>query len=140
MFPVGRLPKGSGTVPGSELEIGCNRGLLWVSESDHQLMGFALANIMDTSMYLRQLVVIPLYGRRGIGRALVKRVENEAVVRGCKSVSLTTFADISWNAPYYASLGYRMIENSEMTTWLKRILDSEKDLGLMNRVAMMKAM
>ena len=138
MFPAGRLPKGIGTIPVSELESGCTGGLLWISESDQQVTGFALADIMETSMHLRQLVVTPSYGRRGIGRALVKQVENTAVVRGCKSVTLTTFNDISWNAPYYESLGYQKIDKHELTTWLKRILENESDSGLTNRVAMMK--
>ena len=60
---------------------------------------------------LKRLYVRPEYRRHGIGRALMKRSEDEARARGYQSIVLTTSAEMMPLAQgLYDSLGYEMTE------------------------------
>ena len=43
------------------------------------------------------------------------------------AVTLTTFRDVPWNAPFYARLGFRVIE--ALSPGLQAIRDHERDIG-----------
>ena len=49
------------------------------------------------------------HARRGIGAALLDHVGRWAVSRGLDALTLTTFRDIPWNAPYYHRLGFHEV-------------------------------
>ena len=49
---------------------------------------------------------------------------------GLKSVTLTTFANIPWNAPYYERCGFRRLSADELTPGLLRIGREEAERGL----------
>ncbi len=91
-------------------------------------------------MHLDELDVLPGYGRNGIGSALVEAVEDCALDRGCVEITLTTFRDVPWNAPFYARLGFEPIPEQDLGTELVRRLLDETALGLKRstRVAMRK--
>lgn len=69
-------------------------------------VGFAAATPLDGFLHLAELSVDPDHGRIGIGRALVEAVAALAGRRGLPGVTLTTFRDIPFNAPFYARLGF----------------------------------
>ena len=48
--------------------------------------------------------VLPSAMRRGTGTRLLEAACTWATGRGYTSVTLTTYADIAWNAPFYAAL------------------------------------
>ncbi|MBW4457630.1 MAG: GNAT family N-acetyltransferase [Nostoc indistinguendum CM1-VF10] len=54
-----------------------------------------------------QIDVAPEHGQRGIGSALVGTVCTWAKQQGYRIVSLSTFRDIPWNAPFYSKLGFQ---------------------------------
>ncbi len=81
-------------------------GTLLVAEVDGRLVGFAHLTNPDGHAHLEQLSVLPAYGRRGIGTALVRAVLEEARWAGHDRVSLCTFRDVPFNGPFYASLGF----------------------------------
>lgn len=62
-------------------------------------VGFVHVQEIDAHAHLEQLSVVPAYGRRGIGRALVTAALDEARRRGHAQVTLRTYADVPWNAP-----------------------------------------
>ena len=100
-------------------------------------VGFACVEIVDGLAHIWQLSVLPSKGRQGLGRALVKAVCDWAQLNGLPAVTLTTFRDVPWNAPFYARLGFRVTEAS--TPGLQAIRDHERDIGddaLGPRVAM----
>ncbi|MGC3003056.1 GNAT family N-acetyltransferase, partial [Streptomyces sp. G35A] len=43
---------------------------------------------------------------------------------------LTTFAEVPWNAPYYARLGFRPLTGPDLTPGLRRIRAEELGHGL----------
>ncbi|MGY2485958.1 GNAT family N-acetyltransferase [Cupriavidus sp. CP313] len=109
---------------------------LWVAERDGELAGFALASRNREYAYLDEMDVHPDHGRRGIGRALVGAVQGWARAGGSHSLNLTTFAHLPWNAPFYASLGFRQLRDDELCPLLADALAAQRAAGLRQRVAM----
>lgn len=82
-----------------------------IGEIDGEAQGFALffsnfSTWLSTSgIYLEDLYVRPESRRRGLGRALLRRVAEIGVSRGCGRLE---WAVLNWNAPaieFYRSLG-----------------------------------
>ena len=49
---------------------------------------------------------LPAYGRQGHGRMLVTAARSEALSRGHRELTLRTYRDVAWNAPFYATCGF----------------------------------
>lgn len=49
---------------------------------------------------------------------------------GLPTLTLTTFADVLWNAPYYARLGFDVIPNRELSAGLRGLREHEAAIGL----------
>lgn len=104
--------------------------LLWVAvDAQNRPVGFALAVELDGRLHLEEMDVHPAHGRRGLGKLLVDAVCTEARHRG-QDVSLSTFRDVPWNAPFYARLEFRQLEESELTPGLRRLREAEARRGL----------
>ena len=116
------------------------RGYVWIAASADadEPIGFAYADVVDGALHLEELDVLPRWGRRGIGRALVAAVVASAHRAGLAAVTLTTFRDVPWNAPFYAGLGFRVLETHELSPGLEALLAAEGARGLPRdlRVAM----
>jgi GNAT superfamily N-acetyltransferase len=69
-------------------------------------VGFARVDELDGQAHLEQLSVHPMAARRGLGRALVEAAANESRLRGFTAMTLCTFTDIAFNAPFYISCGF----------------------------------
>ena len=67
--------------------------------------GFAVLELLDGAVHLEQLSVDPAHGRRGIGAALLAATVEAASEHGADRVTLLTYADVTWNAPWYARHG-----------------------------------
>ena len=91
-------------------------------------IGFAHVLVVRGSGHLEQLSVRPSAAHRGHGRALVEAVKSESRLRGCKRVTLRTFADVPWNAPFYLSCGF--IERDPDSGFLRDLLVTEQQRGL----------
>ncbi|MDZ4699801.1 MAG: GNAT family N-acetyltransferase, partial [Rhodothermales bacterium] len=130
-------------LPYAVLHQGIRAGRLWAAAvSGRQVVGFALADIVAHTAFLSEIDVLPAYGRRGIGRALIERVEAWARETGFDRLSLTTFRDIPWNGPYYARLGFRELTEEQLSDDLRAVLAAERGHVLAGwvRVAMTKAL
>ncbi|MEU1144439.1 GNAT family N-acetyltransferase [Streptomyces sp. NPDC005863] len=82
------------------------------------------------AFHIEQVSVHPRAARRGIGRALIGHATDHARMLGATALTLTTFADVPWNAPYYARIGFRPLGDAELTPALRRIRAHEAELGL----------
>ena len=112
-------------------------GTVWVAEvSEAQLVGFAIAGYLGDEPYLHELDVDLAWGRQGIGRALVRRVAVWARERGHRTLLLSTFADVAWNAPYYESLGFERVALSDYapTMLVQRRADAALGMPAASRV------
>lgn len=82
------------------------------------------------AFHIEQVSVHPRAARHGIGRALIAHAADHARTLGATALTLTTFADVPWNAPYYARIGFRPLADAELTPALRRIRAHEAELGL----------
>lgn len=91
-------------------------------------IGFAHVLEVPGSSHLEQLSVMPSAAHRGHGRALVEAVKSESRLRGCKRVTLRTFTDVPWNAPFHLSCGF--IERDPDSDFLRDLSAAEQQRGL----------
>ncbi len=104
---------------------------VWVVADGHdRAVGFAIVHLLDQSAHLHELDVHPAHARQGLGRRLIETITDWARAQGLTAVTLTTFADIPWNAPYYTRLGFRILGESEQVPALRSILQAEAAAGL----------
>ncbi|HLI73790.1 MAG TPA: GNAT family N-acetyltransferase [Acidimicrobiales bacterium] len=90
-------------------------------------VGFACVEVVDGDAHLWQLSVLPQAGRQGRGTALVGAVCRWAASQGLAGVTLTTFADVAWNGPFYARLGFAVVDSP--SSGLAAIRAHEKEIG-----------
>lgn len=111
---------------------------VWVAICDEAVVAFAIVKIFAEFAHIHELDVHPGLARRGLGRALITHIVHWARNRGCTALTLTTFSDVPWNAPYYERLGFAAIEMQVLPPHLKTILEAEARAGIemTHRVAM----
>lgn len=82
----------------------------------------------------------PDHARQGIGRQLIDAARQWAERHGLAGLTLTTYACVPWNAPYYRRLGFRVLADEEMAEGLRSLRAREAGRGLdaWPRVAMLR--
>jgi GNAT superfamily N-acetyltransferase len=114
-----------------ELSYAHAAGLLLVARADDgEPIGFALLEIIDGDVHLEEIDVHPAHGGRGVGRALLDAVVRFARHAGHRAVTLTAFRDVPWNAPFYASAGFREVAPDELREGLAAVVRDEAARGL----------
>jgi GNAT superfamily N-acetyltransferase len=94
-------------------------------------IGFAHVVDMESHAHLDQISVHPDHGRRGVGTALLEAAAERAALRGHGALTLTTYADVPWNGPFYARHGFVELDDDEpMTAAQLAITAKEEQLGL----------
>lgn len=91
-------------------------------------IGFAHVVEIEGIAHLEQLAVRPAEQRRGVGAALVRAAQREAAGRGYDVLSLCTYAEVPWNAPYYRRLGFEELD--ELVPVQRRMVEHEQAIGL----------
>ncbi|MGP3957183.1 GNAT family N-acetyltransferase [Nonomuraea sp. 3N208] len=94
------------------------------------LAGFALVGWVDGNLHLEQLAVHPDNMRQGIGGRLVAAVIDHAGAAGAPHVTLTTYRDVPWNAPWYARHGFTVLPEEEWGPELQALVEHERELGI----------
>lgn len=124
---AGALFHGTGLLPeGGENDVAdiqqhakaIEAGLSFTARIDERPVGFVFGWPQPECIYLAELSVDPNHGQRGIGRALVERFCEAAWAQGANCVTLSTFRDVPWNAPFYAKLGFTEIPRHSHTDWM----------------------
>jgi ribosomal protein S18 acetylase RimI-like enzyme len=106
-------------------------GRAWVATDDtDQPVGYIVVDVVDGAAHVEQVSVHPSHARQGLGRALLGTVVLWAEQQGLDAVTLTTFSDVPWNAPYYLRLGFRILAEAEVSEGLRRIREQEAARGL----------
>ena len=83
-------------------------GLFFVAVADGRVAGTAMGGYDGHRGWLYTVAVDPRLRRRGVGTALVRRVEAELASRGCANVNLQVRADNAAVVAFYERLGYRV--------------------------------
>jgi len=114
-------------VPAEVFEQEIPAGNVFVVQNIHGwAIGFALIRLRGTGLYLDQVSVHPDHGQKGLGRALIVRVLTEAEFRKLPHVSLSTFRDVPWNGPFYASMGFKEIPREKLEPYMIEIETAQK--------------
>ena len=85
-------------------------GGLLVAEEGGEAVAFVMFREVEGCAYVEQIDVAPSHERRGIGARLIEAVADLARERGWPALTLSTFKDVPFNAPYYLRLGFADVE------------------------------
>jgi ribosomal protein S18 acetylase RimI-like enzyme len=103
----------------------------WVAADDTDIpAAYLIADIVDGNLHIEQVSVHPRAARRKIGRMLLDRAAAYAAANGIHALTLTTFAEVPWNAPYYSRCGFRVLAGRELSPGMQVIWDREVEHGL----------
>ncbi|MFI1650290.1 GNAT family N-acetyltransferase [Streptomyces avidinii] len=106
-------------------------GLAWVSVDGADTPGaYLIAEPVDGNLHVEQVSVHPDRARRGLGRGLLEHLAEFAEHGGVPALTLTTFTEVPWNAPYYVRCGFRLLDHAGLTPALREIRDREAAHGL----------
>lgn len=116
-------------------------GLHWVAvDDDDRPLGFLCACAQGSAVHVEELSVASPHQGLGLGRRLLVEAEQRARIEGFTALTLTTFADVPWNAPFYARLGFQRLDDGQVNGLLGEQLAHEQALGLPGRCAMRKVL
>jgi ribosomal protein S18 acetylase RimI-like enzyme len=108
-------------------------GFLLVAEQEagdgQSVAGFAHVLWLEGTAHLEQLAVHPDHHRRGHGSALLHAAMDRAREGGYTELTLSTYAEVPWNAPFYRRHGFEVIERPGPL--LQRLQEKEERMGLM---------
>lgn len=106
-------------------------GMGWVdTDHDDGPVAYLVVEKLDGRVHIEQVTVHPGHARRGIGAALIDKAAQWADEQKLDGLSLTTFVDVPWNAPYYSRLGFTVLPESAWSVGLQRRVARESANGL----------
>ncbi len=106
------------------------RSAVFIAEDKGQIIGFSAGYEVDGQAYIREVSVRFTSSGKGAGTALVTALINWAGKTGFSCVTLTTFRDIPFNAPFYRKLGFVPFEPDGNWPELLAIRKKEISRGL----------
>ncbi|RRD07374.1 GNAT family N-acetyltransferase [Arachnia propionica] len=116
--------------------------LLVACAEEYGVVGFIRVDLVDGQAHLEQVSVHPAAAGHGIGAQLMAAAEEWAVDHGLTRVTLCTYRDVPWNAPYYQRLGWEVLPDDALGPELNALRRHERELGLeaQPRLAMVKGL
>ena len=96
------------------MKLGIQPELLFVAVADDQIIGSAMSGFDGHRGWVYYVAVHPEYRRRGIGTALMKKVESAMIDMGCLKLNLQIRADNEHVKLFYESLGYDVEDRISM--------------------------
>jgi GNAT superfamily N-acetyltransferase len=102
-----------------------NAGLAYVAVGDDSgdVLAFATLGFVDGAPYMDQLSVRRSAMRRGLGGTLIERA---VAWSGQQPLWLTTYAHVSWNAPFYERHGFARVPEQAHGPELRAVLDEQR--------------
>jgi predicted N-acetyltransferase YhbS len=126
--------------PRHEFAVAVDAERVFVCEDDRrrQVIGYLMVENVDSAMHIAEVSVSPEYARQRVGQALIDHTAEWAREQGTTALTLTTFRDVPWNAPYYERLGFRVMTPEEIGPALAAIVrtESQREWGREPRVCM----
>lgn len=93
-------------------------------------VGFVVFRRLDGAAYIEEVDVLPAYAGRRIGARLLDEAARRASGLGLTALTLSTFRDVPWNAPYYSRLGFVELAAHELTPGLLAVRADNLARGL----------
>lgn len=121
---------GARTVPVDRLRRYIRKGHCLVAHVGEAMAGFLVNEPFRRELHIWEVDVHPDYQQRGIGAGLLRACLIDARNSGFVAVTLTTFRDVPWNAPFYTRLGFEEVSALDAHPRLAGELALEADHGL----------
>ena len=107
------------------------RGATWVAvDAEDRPVAFLSASLEPDALHIWEVSVRRDLQRQGLGHALVATAAHAAQQRGVAAVTLTTFREVPWNAPFYSRLGFEIVPIDALGERLETVLRTEPERGL----------
>lgn len=107
-------------------------GRLWVALTGETPVGFVHVSLLRSGVpHLEEIDVHPSHGQRGLGRRLVTAACEWTARNSHPHLTLTTFREVPFNMPFYASCGFEEIPPPELDRELVDIVEGEARRGLL---------
>jgi Predicted acetyltransferase len=122
-----------------ELSDFSRNGLLFAAcTSDSVPVGFIAGQIADEWLHIAEMDVHPNWQRHGVGKQLMQAILRIGQQRGLTGATLTTDKMAAFNARFYATLGFEIVEGEARPSHLAAISEDEIANGFdpARRVAM----
>lgn len=97
----------------SELLLAVDERRLWFAVEYGVLKAYLLGDFLPQSLHIDQVTVHPDAARRGLGALMIESVSADPRSKERGLLTLTTFVDVPWNAPYYRRIGFRDVPENE---------------------------
>jgi ribosomal protein S18 acetylase RimI-like enzyme len=120
-----------------------NANHLWIAvDKFDQPIGFVGGEYLDGNFHIVEISVAKNFQGMGVGKALMKVLVEQTRREGYKAMTLTTYRNLPWNAPWYSKMGFFEVNAQEMGKTFEDILEIEAKHGLdiNNRCVMVKAL
>jgi GNAT superfamily N-acetyltransferase len=106
-------------------------GRAWVitDESDCPV-AYLLLDVVDGNAHVEQVSVHPDHARQGLGKTLLDTAAAWAQQQRLVALTLITYAQVPWNAPYYQRLGFQVVPEDQITVGLRGVGEREQARGL----------
>jgi len=106
-------------------------GRAWVCTDDaDKPIAYLLVEIVDGDAFVEQVSVHPDYAHRRLGSSLIDIAAAWARRHALAALTLTTFAQVPWNRPYYERLGFHVVPDTEWGAGLRTLRRAEAARGL----------
>lgn len=108
-----------------------NSGHLWIAvDRFDQPIGFLGGQYLEGNFHIIEVSVGRSYQGRGIGKALMATMVDQIRAEGYKTITLTTYRDLPWNAPWYSRMGFVEVNPWDAGRSYEEILEEEARHGL----------
>lgn len=131
---------GMHAIPADQQRRYIRKGHCLIAEADGVLIGFLASEPCGRELAIREFSVHADWQGKGIGAVLLRAIGIDATNSGFSAITLTTFADVPWNGPFYARHGFVRIDDLAAHPRLHAEIDAEVSHGLPRerRVAMIR--
>ena len=92
-------------------------GPIWVAEMDGEIVGTVSMTTEPEGLYVRSMAVLPKAQKRGVGRALLDALHEQAEGTGIERIFLYTLPFQSGARAMYETHGYRWVRDTTADEW-----------------------
>ncbi|WP_426201573.1 GNAT family N-acetyltransferase [Pseudomonas sp. TWP3-1] len=102
----------------------------WVAlDAENRPQGFLSAERHGSDLHIYELSVMQSMQGQGTGRRLIEAAKDYARSNRLGFVTLTTFTNVPWNAPFYSRAGFQIRATTDLDQRLAGILREEYNHG-----------
>lgn len=104
----------------------------WVLCVRKEVVGYICTEKMvnQNTLHIHEIDVARPFQGMGLGSKLLRFVIDWARGRHIPRLTLTTFKEVPWNAPFYSKLGFEIMDTNSVDTYLQNLLQAEVRFGL----------